>query len=377
MNKANNNEKLLLMKPYMPPLHEFQSYLERIWESRRLTNGGTIYSEFEKALCNYLDVNHICLFANGTLALIIAIKALNLKGEIITTPFTSVATAQSIYWNNLKPVFVDINETDLNINISEIERAITPNTTAILPVHIFGNPCNVDSINQLAQKHNLKVVYDAAHCFGVQLNGTSLCNFGDLSVLSFHATKVFNTIEGGAIICHDEATKKYIDALKNTGLSPGYKLAGYGLNAKMNEIQSAFGLVQLKYVDKVIESRKAVALKYRELLENVKGLRLINDKKCVKHNYTYFPVIINPEEVGASRDELLFHLKSKNIFARKYFHPLITDYPEFNIYKTSDLSIAREIADNVLCLPLFHDISFDEQTAVVDSIYQMHKKHIF
>ncbi|MCD4745724.1 MAG: DegT/DnrJ/EryC1/StrS family aminotransferase [Bacteroidales bacterium] len=372
MNKLDRTEEIKLMKPYMPPLHEFQPYLECIWESRRLTNGGTIHSEFEKALCNYLSVNHICLFANGTTALIIALKALNLKGEIITTPFTSVATAQSIYWNNLKPVFVDINETDLNINISEIERAITPNTTAILPVHIFGNPCNVDSINQLAQKYNLRVVYDAAHCFGVQLNGTSLCNFGDLSVLSFHATKVFNTVEGGAIICHDKATKNYIDALKNFGQTPDYKLAGYGLNAKMNEIQSAFGLVELKYVDKVIAYRKTATLKYRELLENVKGLRLINDKKCVKHNYTYFPVIINSEEFGASRDELLFNLKSKNIFARKYFHPLITDYPEFNIYKTSDLPIARKIADNVICLPLFHDISFDEQTAVVDSIYQMH-----
>lgn len=376
MNKTNNNEQLLLMKPYMPPLHEFQPYLERIWESRRLTNGGTIHSEFEKALCNYLCVNHICLFANGTLALIIALKALNLKGEIITTPFTSVATAQSIYWNNLKPVFVDINENDLNINISEIERAITPNTTAILPVHIFGNPCNIDAINQLTQKHNLKVVYDAAHCFGVQLNETSLCNFGDLSVLSFHATKVFNTVEGGAIICHDKATKNYIDALKNSGQTPDYRLAGYGLNAKMNEIQSAFGLVELKYVDKVIAYRKTATLKYRELLENVKGLRLINDKKCVKHNYTYFPIIINPEEFGASRDELLFHLKSKNIFARKYFHPLITDYPEFNIYKTSDLSVARKISDNVLCLPLFHDISFNEQTAVVDAICQMHKNYI-
>jgi len=376
MNKPSMNNEILLMKPYMPPLHEFHSYLERIWESRWLTNGGTIHSEFEKALCDYLGVNHICLFANGTLALIIALKALNLKGEIITTPFTSVATAQSIYWNNLKPVFVDIQETDLNINIVEIERAITPNTSAILPVHIFGNPCNIDQINQLAQKHNLKVIYDAAHCFGVQLNGTSLCNFGDLSALSFHATKVFNTVEGGVIICHDKATKNHIVALKNTGLSSSYKLVGYGLNAKMNEIQSAFGMVQLKYVDKVIAYRKTATLKYRELLENVKGLRLINDKKCVKHNYTYFPVIINPEEFGATRDELSNYLKNKNIFTRKYFHPLITDYPEFNIFKTSDLSVARKIADNVLCLPLFHDITLDEITAVVESIYQMHQKHI-
>lgn len=371
MNNNKLKEELLLTKPSKPPMDEFQAYLERIWNSRWLTNNGPIHQEFEKALCDYLEVDHICLFANGTLALISALKALNLKGEIITTPFTSVATAQSIYWNQLQPVFVDINESDLNINITEIEKAITPKTSAILPVHIFGNPCHVEAIDELARKNQLKVVYDAAHCFGVKLNGGSLSEFGDLSILSFHATKVFNSIEGGAIICHDKTTKDYIDALKNSGKMPGYKLAGYGFNAKMNELQSAFGLVQLKYIDRLIAQRKYAVMKYRELLENVNGLRFMEELENVKYNYSYFPIIIDPEEFGASRNELLLHLENRKIKTRKYFHPLVTDYPEFKIFKNGDLSIARRIADNILCLPLFHDISLVEQTTVVESILEI------
>lgn len=358
------------MRPFMPPFEDFQSYLEKIWESRYLTNNGPIHAEFEQALCDYLGVKHICLFANGTLALMIALKALNLQGEIITTPFTSVATAQSIYWNNLKPVFADINETDFNINISAVEQAITPETSAILPVHVFGNPCDVSRINQLAEKYHLKVLYDAAHCFGVELNGESVCNFGDLSVLSFHATKVFNCFEGGAIICHDERMKNHIDNLKNTGLDPAYRLAGYGINAKLNEIQSAYGLVQLKYIDKVITFRKTASLKYRELLKDVKGLRMADEKVFVKYNYTYFPVIINAEEFGASRDEVVAYLESHMIITRKYFYPLVSDFAEFSIYRTTDLAIAKRIADNIICLPLFHDISSDEIATVVGLICQ-------
>jgi len=373
MEKPGIKEDISVMKPFMPPLNDFQVYLERIWESRQLTNSGPIHAEFERALCDYLGVKHICLIANGTLALIIALKVLDLKGEIITTPFTSVATTQSIYWNNLNPVFVDINETDFNINVSEIERAITPDTSAILPVHLFGNPCNVHRINQLAKKYNLKVLYDAAHCFGVELNGESICNFGDLSVLSFHATKVFNTFEGGAIICHDGITKKYIDSLKNTGLNSGHKLAGYGVNAKLNEIQSAFGLVQLKYVDKVIAYRKAVSLKYRELLKDIKGMRMVSESEFVKYNYTYFPVVISPDKFGASRDEVVAYLEKKKIFTRKYFYPLVSDFPEFSIYKTKDLAVAEEIAVNIICLPLYHDITIDEINSVVDSIRQIYQ----
>jgi dTDP-4-amino-4,6-dideoxygalactose transaminase len=367
MHKKESKE-LLLMKPFMPPLEEFKGYLDRIWESRYLTNSGPLHNEFEQALCDYLGVKHLCLVANGTLALIIALKVLDLKGEIITTPFTSVATAQAIHWNNLKPVFVDINETDFNIDISGIERAITSETTAILPVHVFGNPCDVAGINQLAEKYHLKVLYDAAHCFGVALDRESVCNFGDLSVLSFHATKVFNCFEGGAIICHDKATKKYIDALKNTGLDPDHQLAGYGMNAKLNEIQSAFGLMQLKYINQILECRRTASLKYRELLKDVKGLRIPQEVEFVRYNHTYFPVIINPEEFGSSRDELAAYLESKKIFTRKYFYPLVSDFPEFSIYKTSQLPVAEKIAGSILCLPLFHDISMDEIQAVADAI---------
>ena len=370
MNEPVMDKEIRLMKPYMPPLHDFIPYLERIWKSRRLTNSGPIHSEFEDALCKYLRVEHISLLANGTTALMIALKALDLKGEVITTSFSSVATAQAICWNNLKPVFVDIYESDLNINVTGIERAITPETSAILPVHVFGNPCNIDEIDHLAEKYNLKVIYDAAHSFGVGINGQPVCSFGDLSVLSFHATKVFNTFEGGAIICRDEATKKHIDALKNTGIDKDNKLAGYGFNAKMNEMQAAFGLIQLNYVEGNIAARKAASLKYRELLKKVKGIRVVEQKDFVKYNYPYFPVIINPEVSGISRDGLFHHLQRMNIFTRKYFYPLIPDYKEFNGYKSGDLSIARKIADNVLCLPLFHDITLAEITAVVNAIHE-------
>ena len=356
------------MKPFMPPSNDFQIYLEQIWESRQLTNSGPIHGVFERALCDYLGVKYISLLANGTLALIIALKVIDLKGEIITTPFTSVATAQSIYWNNLTPVFVDIGRSDFNIDISEIERAVTPKTSAILPVHLFGNPCNVDAINQLAQKYNLKVIYDAAHCFGVELNRQSILNYGDLSVVSFHATKVFNTFEGGAIICRDKITKTYIDNLINTGLDADRNLTGYGLNAKMNELQAGFGLVQLKYIDEVIALRKAATSKYKELLKEIKGLRIVNESEFVKYNYTYFPIIINPVEFGTSRDEVVDFLEKRKIFPRKYFYPLVSDFPPFSIYKTNELPVAKEIAENIICLPLFHDISIDEITYVVDAI---------
>jgi len=364
---------LPLVKPLVPPLEDFLPYLNRIWESRQLTNGGPVHAEFEKALCEYLGVKNICLFANGTLGLMIALKALKLRGEVITTPFTSLATLQAICWNNLVPVFVDINETTLNIEAPAIEAAITSRTCAILPVHIFGTPCNVDTINQLAKKYTLKVIYDAAHCFGVGINGESICNFGDLSVLSFHATKVFNTIEGGAIVCHDEKTKKTIEDLKNNGVEPDYKHNRFGINAKMNEIQSAFGLCQLKYVDEVIAARRAATLKYRELLSNLKGLRVFHDVKGVRHNYSYFPVIINPGEFGTDRDELSDHLKKKNIITRKYFYPLVSDYPEFELHNPGNLPIAQKTAKNILCIPLFHDITDEQIKSNVNLIIQLHR----
>ncbi len=376
MNKPERTDDILLAKPFVPPVNELLPYLNRIWESRMLTNGGPIHEEFEQALCDYLRVKYICLFANGTLALMIALKALRLKGEVITTPFTSPATIQAIYWNHLKPVFVDIKETDLNIDSSAIESAITPQTSAILPVHIFGTPCKVDVINRIALKNNLRVVYDAAHSFGVEIYGNSICNFGDLSALSFHATKVFNTLEGGAIVCQDPETKKYIDALKNTGLDKDHNLVGYGVNAKMNEIQAAFGLCQLKYVDEIISKRKAATLSYKGLLKDVKGLRIPTDWEEVKHNYSYFPIIIDPDEFGSDRDKLYDHLKKNNIITRKYFYPLVSDFPEFEIFKKRNLPIAEKIAKNILCIPLFHDITDEHIHSVVYSIYQLHMKHI-
>ncbi|MEI6454981.1 MAG: DegT/DnrJ/EryC1/StrS family aminotransferase [bacterium] len=373
MDKTGTGKELTVMKPFMPPLDEFKSYLERIWDSRRLSNDGAIHREFEQALCGYLGVRHISLFANGTLALMIAIKALDLKGEIITTPFTSVATAQAIYWNNLKPVFVDINKTDYNISLSGIEEAITPHTQAILPVHLFGNPCDLDGIERVAHKNKLKLVYDAAHCFGVTMKGISVCNFGDLSVLSFHATKVFSSFEGGAIICHDESTKRHIDALKNTGLGPDHKLEGYGINAKMNEFQAAYGLIQLKYVGKVIACRREVSLKYRQLFKGIRGLSMPGEKVSVDYNYSYFPVVIDPDQFGSTRDEVADYLEKKNIFARKYFYPLVCDHKEFSMYKRYDLSVARKTAENILCIPLFHDISDEDIEMIAGSIIRMNR----
>ena len=378
MIKNEKDNKLYVTKPFVPPLEDLQPFLERIMESRMLTNGGRVHEEFEKALCDYLGVRHISLLSSGTLALTLALKSLNLKGEVITTPFTSVATVQAIYWCNLKPVFVDISQSDLNINLGSIERAITPDTSAILPVHVFGNPCNIDEIGKLAKRYNLKVIYDAAHCFGVKYNGTSICNYGDLSVLSFHATKVFNTIEGGAIICHDEKLKTHLNNLKNTGLDSHHMLDGYGLNAKMNELQSAFGLVQIRHMDRVIELRKNAVMLYRKLLNDIKGLSMLAERDGVRFNYAFLPVLINPAEFDATRDDVFAFLESKNIFPRKYFHPLVSDFKEFSQYKKSYLPIAKQVSENILCLPLFHDITKEEIFRVADclnefSLYSMNK----
>ncbi len=367
------NEIIPLLKPYKPPLHEMTPYLEKIWASQHLTNGGPFHAELEKALCNYLKAEYISLFSSGTLALMIALKILNLKGEVITTPFTFPASVQALHWNNLKPVFADIYENDFNIDPLSLEGLITPNTCAILPVHTFGLPCRIDEITRISEKYNLPVIYDAAHSFGVLFSGTPLCNYGDLSVVSFHATKVFNTLEGGAVICHDESTKKQVDALKNNGIGTDYNLNGYGLNAKMNELQSAFGLCHLKHMDEVISGRQSATSTYKKLLQQIKGIKLLEPANNVKYNYTYLPVIIDPDEFGADRDELHLHLLKKNIITRKYFYPLVIDFPEFNIYKTIQLPVAKKISENILCLPLFHDISDEQLTRVVRSIKEIQK----
>lgn len=374
MEKETPKHEILLMKPFMPPLEELQPYLERIWKSRWITNNGPIQRELEQALCEYLKVKHISLVANGTLALMLALKVLETEGEVITTAFTFPATAQAVYWNNLKPVFIDINESDLNLNPENIENAITDQTKVILPVHTFGNPCAVDQIQNIAQNHNLKVIYDAAHCFGVEMNERPIIDFGDLSILSFHATKVFNSIEGGAVICKNAEQKQHIDALANNGIKPNKQLAGYGINAKMNELQCAMALVQLKYVDKVIGLRKLAVAKYKTQLENIRGLRIISPDESIKQNYTYLPIIVNPLEFGASRDDLLKQLESRNVFAKPYFYPLISDFEEFKNYWNDGLQVARIMANNVLCLPLFHDISDEEIVRIVDTIVQFQLK---
>lgn len=370
MGKRKHQKEILIMKPFMPPLQEFQPYLDRIWASRRLTNNGPIHTELEKALCDFLGVKYISLFSSGTMALTIALKSLKLKGEVITTPYTSPATVQAIHWNNLKPVFADINGSDLNIDVSEIERNITVDTCAILPVHIFGNPCHTDQIKALAEKYSLKVVYDAAHCFGVKIKGESICNFGDLSILSFHATKVFNSFEGGAVICHDEKTKRYLDVLKNTGLTPEHKIAGYGLNAKLNEIQAAFGLIQLNHVDEVIRKRKKASARYKELLKDLKGVELIPENRLVTYNHSYFPLMINSGEFGVSCEEVMAFLQANNIYARRYFYPLLTGYPEFSNFKANELPVAERLSANILCLPLYHDITNGEITMIAGLLHQ-------
>jgi dTDP-4-amino-4,6-dideoxygalactose transaminase len=354
------NDKIYVTKPSLPPLDEFMPYLEKIWSNHVLTNGGEFHQKLESALCEYLGVKHISLFCNGTIALLTALQALNIKGEVITTPFSFVATAHSIMWNGMKPVFVDIEPEYFNIDPDKIESAITDRTTAIMPVHVYGNPCDTDAIKRIADKHGLKVIYDAAHAFGVKKNSDSILNCGDLSVLSFHATKTYNTLEGGAIVCHDAEMKDHIDKLKNFGFAGETKVIKTGINGKMNEVQSAFGLLYLKYVDEYIAQRRRVTELYRELLSDAKGIRVLRDMEGVAHNYSYFPIFINAEEFGSSRDDVYDELKSRDIYCRRYFYPLITEFPMYHQEKCSyagRFPVAERIASQVLCLPIYPDLT--------------------
>ncbi len=361
--------KIPVTSPLLPPLEEFQPYLEKIWESKWLTNNGQFHQQLEQELCDYLGVKHVCLFSNGTLALITALQALRITGEVITTPFSFVATTHSLWWNNIKPVFVDIEPETFNLDPTKIEAAITPQTTAIMPVHVYGNPCNMEAIQQIADTYNLKVLYDAAHAFGVEKNGESVLNFGDLSVLSFHATKVFNTFEGGAIICHDEKMKRHIDDLKNFGFRGETTVIAPGINAKMNEVQAAFGLLQLKYIDKALARRKVIAETYREKLSDIKGIHFLNDLPDIKHAYSYFPVLIDETEYGKSRDVLYDHLKENNIYARRYFYPLISNFPTYKGLPSAvpdNLPVANEVADKVICLPIYPDLEMSDVNRIVE-----------
>lgn len=361
---------VFVTRPSLPPLDEFIPYLENIWDSQHLTNCGPYHQQLEQALTDYLDVEHLCLFSNGTIALLTALQALGITGEVITTPYSFVATAHSLLWNGLKPIFVDTDPNTFNIDAEKIEQAITSSTTAILPVHCYGLPCDTKRIQEIADIYGLKVIYDAAHAFGVKQCGKSLLREGDLSILSFHATKVFNTIEGGAIICHDAKMKQRIDYLKNFGFANETTVVAAGINGKMNELQAAYGVLQLQYIDEVLNERRKVFHRYQTLLSGIAGISLIIIPEDVIWNYSYFPVMVD-ESYPLSRDELYELLKSSNIMARRYFYPLISS---FYMYKFSEsaskdnLPRAQQLAERVICLPLYPGLEYGIQCKIVKLI---------
>ncbi len=366
-----NQKKIYVNRPTLPNLDEFTKYLSEIWESKRLTNMGEFHRRLESELADFLGVKYLSLFANGTLALIAALQVLRISGEVITTPYSFVATTHAIKWNGIKPVFCDIEKETCNINPAKIEALITPKTTAILPVHIYGMPCKTDEIQEIADIYGLKVIYDAAHAFAVKINDTSVLNFGDLSVLSFHATKIFNTFEGGAIISHDEKTKRRIDFLRNFGFANETTVITHGINAKMNEMQAALGLLQLKDVEKNIEKRKKIDALYREKFSEIDGIEFLAIPKNVKPNYGYFPIFIDEKAYGKSRDELYFHLKENNIFARRYFYPLISDfapYRELESAARENLPVATEMASRVISLPIYADLTLNDAEKIISLI---------
>ena len=363
--------KIFVTQPSLPPLDEFIPYLKEIWEKKWLTNNGKFHCNLEKELAVFLGVKYISLFCNGTLALMTALQVLDIKGEVITTPYSFVATTHALWWNNIKPVFVDIDSYYCNINSSKIEFAITPATTAILPVHVYGNPCNVEKINEIAKARNLKIIYDACHAFGVNYYGKSILEYGDLSVLSFHATKVFNTFEGGAIICNDSEMKKKIDFLKNFGFADEVTVVAPGINAKMNEFQSAFGLLQLKHYEENKIKRKKIFEYYIKELEKVEGIRILKPGIQTDYNFSYFPVFVEESKYGLSRDELYELLKAKNIYTRRYFYPLICEFPVYNELDSSPsekLPVAYKISREVLCLPIYSDLNLSEAGRIIKII---------
>lgn len=368
----NNYEKLLVTSPLLPNLQEFNQYLQQIWDSKWITNNGSFHKQLEKALAEYLGVEYLSLFTNGTLPLITALQALELtKGEVITTPYSFVATSHSIWWNGLKPVFVDIEEETCGMDPNKIEVAITENTVAIMPVHCYGKPCKTAQIDAIAKKHGLKVIYDAAHAFGVNVNGKSILNAGDISTLSFHATKVYNTIEGGALICHSAEMKHQIDNLKNFGFRGEVTVEAPGINGKMDEVRAAYGLLNLKQVDAAIEARQRVANQYRDALRKIKGIRFFDDMPDVRHNYSYFPIFIDEAEYGMSRDALYEKLKANNIFGRRYFYPLITAFDPYKDYpsaKPENLPVATKVANQVLCLPMHHALNEEDVKRILKII---------
>ena len=365
-----SSKPIYITQPYLPPLEDFVPYLEKIWDNKILTNGGSFHQQFEQALSDYLGVKHISLFCNGTLGLVTALQALRITGEVITTPYSFVATAHSLLWNGIKPVFVDIDPNTLNIDPTKIETAITPQTTAIMPVHCYGRPCDVDAIQKIADIYNLKVIYDAAHAFGIRCHYGSVLNYGDLSVLSFHATKVFNTFEGGAIVCQDAKTKQRIDHLKNFGFVDEVTVVAPGINGKMSEINAAFGLLQLKHVDAALARRKEIDHTYRTALKDVKGIVCLNGDSPAQTSHSYFPLLVQSGYM-LSRDALYQKLKDHNIFARRYFYPLISDFSMYRSMPSAhrdNLPVATDAAAKVLCLPIYPALTPDAQQRVIDLI---------
>lgn len=349
--------KITVTSPLLPDLEDFNQLLREIWDSKWITNNGSFHKRLEDALCEYLKVPYVSLFTNGTLPLLTALQALRITGEVITTPYSFVATTHSIWWNNCKPVFVDIDPSTGNIDPDRIEAAITPKTSAIMPVHVYGKPCDTKRIQEIADKYGLKVIYDAAHAFGVEVHGESILNAGDMSTLSFHATKVFNTIEGGAMVMHDAETKKRIDYLKNFGFAGETEVVGPGINSKMDEVRSAYGLLNLKQVDAAIEARHQVVIKYREALRDVPGITFFEDMPGVRHNYSYFPIFVDADVYGMTRDELYFKMKENGVLGRRYFYPLISSFSTYRGLSSAvpeNLPEAHKMAERVICLPLHH-----------------------
>lgn len=350
-------DTITVTSPLLPDLDEFGECLKQIWDSKWITNNGSFHRQLETELAAYLKVPYISLFTNGTLPLITALQALRISGEVITTPYSFVATTHALWWNGIKPVFVDIDRNTGNIAPDRIEAAITPKTTAIMPVHVYGKPCDVDAIQAIADKYGLKVIYDAAHAFGVEVNGESILNAGDVSTLSFHATKVYNTIEGGALVMHDEKMKKRIDYLKNFGFAGETEVVAPGINSKMDEVRSAYGLLNLRQVDAAIEARHQVAIKYRDALRDVEGIEFWDDMLGVRHNYSYFPIFVDAEKYGMTRDELYFKMKEQGVLGRRYFYPLISEFTPYRGLPSAakeNLPVATKMADEVICLPMHH-----------------------
>ena len=362
---------ITVTSPLLPDINEFTKSLKEIWESKWITNNGLFHKKLERALAEYLKVPYVSLFTNGTLPLLTALQALRITGEVITTPYSFVATTHALWWNGIKPVFVDIDPATGNMDPEKIEAAITPRTTAILPVHVYGKPCDTEAIQTIADKYGLRVIYDAAHAFGVEIAGKSILNAGDMSTLSFHATKVFNTIEGGALVMHDEKTKQRIDYLKNFGFASETEVVGPGINSKMDEIRSAYGLLNLKQVDDAIAARQRVAVAYREGLRDVKGISFWDDTPGVRHNYSYFPIFVDAAEYGMTRDQLYFKMKAQGIWGRRYFYPLISDFSTYRGLESSrpeNLVNAHRMADTVICLPMHHELNEEDVERIIKCV---------